>query len=129
MIENGYPVTFQTYGLAEEWAGGPRAWAPAVVPGRRPAGTFAANLDRFKFAPWGTDGGEPKGRLTLTRDGAETDLHSKVSNLEIRQGDVITLQTSGGGGHGDLYTPGRCHRRRRGRRPHPGLTPSAATMG
>ncbi len=110
MIENGYPVTFQTYGLAEGTGGAGHTRGGLGL--RRsfrvdcPAGTFAANLDRFKFAPWGTDGGEPgaKGRLTLTRDGAKTDLHSKVSNLEIRQGDVLTLQTSGGGGHGDPAT-------------------------
>ena len=41
------------------------------------------------------------GRLVLIRDGARTQLHSKVSNLPLRRGDIIRLETSGGGGFGD----------------------------
>jgi N-methylhydantoinase B len=36
----------------------------------------------------------------LIRDGEPTQLHSKVSNLPLRRGDIIRLETSGGGGFG-----------------------------
>ena len=64
---------------------------------------FTANLERFRFSPYGLAGGGPgaAGRLTLLRDGAATPLASKVGNLRLRRGDVIRLETSGGGGFGD----------------------------
>jgi N-methylhydantoinase B len=40
------------------------------------------------------------GRLTLIRDGIETQLRSKIGNLRLKRGDVIRLETSGGGGFG-----------------------------
>jgi N-methylhydantoinase B len=40
----------------------------------------------------------------LIRDGVETALRSKVGNLRLIRGDVIRLETSGGGGFG---SPGR----------------------
>ena len=78
-------------GLVREW----RVDCPAAV--------FTANAERFRFAPYGLAGGGPgaTGRLTLVRDGAETALGSKVGNLRLQQGDVIRLETSGGGGFGD----------------------------
>jgi N-methylhydantoinase B len=64
---------------------------------------FTANLERFRTRPYGLAGGGAgeAGRLTLLRDGQETALASKVGNLRLRRGDVIRLETSGGGGFGD----------------------------
>ena len=78
-------------GLAREW----RIDSPEAV--------FTANLERFKFRPYGHAGGEPgsPGRLYLLRDGERQPLPSKVGNLRLRRGDVIRLETSGGGGFGD----------------------------
>jgi N-methylhydantoinase B len=66
------------------------------------AATFTAQMDRFRFRPYGLDGGEPgaAGRLELVRDGEVQPLHSKISNMPLRKGDVIRLVTSGGGGLG-----------------------------
>ena len=60
-------------------------------------------MDRFRHRPYGLAGGEAgaAGHLYLIRDGERTALHSKVSNLPLRRGDIIRLETSGGGGFGD----------------------------
>jgi N-methylhydantoinase B len=64
---------------------------------------FTASLERFKFRPFGLAGGGPAmpGSLTLIRGGERRALPSKVNNLRLQQGDIIRLETSGGGGFGD----------------------------
>src|SRR5690606_40945343 len=65
--------------------------------------TFTAQIDRFRYRPDGLQGVNPgaAGRLTLIRDGKEIPLHSKVGNKPLQNGDIIRLETSGGGGYGD----------------------------
>ena len=67
-----------------------------------PEAVFTANLERFKHRPYGLAGGEPgtAGRLFLIRDGERQTLPSKIGNVRLRRGDVIRLETSGGGGFG-----------------------------
>jgi N-methylhydantoinase B len=108
MIESELPLSITRYellpgtggqgryrgglGLAREW----RVDCPEVV--------FTANLERFKHQPYGLAGGGPgkAGRLMLIRkDGSCQDLPSKVGNVRLKRGDVIRLETSGGGGFGD----------------------------
>ena len=57
--------------------------------------------ERRRLAPYGLAGGEPgaPGRNTLIRDGASADLPGKVT-LSIQPGDVIHIETPGGGGWG-----------------------------
>jgi N-methylhydantoinase B len=106
MIESGMPITFTEYGLAPGSGGDgrhrgglglTRAWRIDSV-----AATFTGQMDRFRFRPFGLDGGEPgaAGRLELVRDGKAQPLHSKLSNMALRKGDVVRLVTSGGGGLG-----------------------------
>ncbi|MCY4114975.1 MAG: hydantoinase B/oxoprolinase family protein [Chloroflexi bacterium] len=60
--------------------------------------------DHYKFAPLGMLGGEPgvSGRYVLNPDSKdECRLPNKVSNMPMAAGDVISMQTSGGGGYGD----------------------------
>jgi N-methylhydantoinase B len=107
MIESELPLTVREYGLRPDSAGAGRhrgglglirEWridcAEAV---------FTANLERFKFSPYGLAGGASgqTGRLTLLREGRSTPLASKLGNLRLMRGDVIRLETSGGGGFGD----------------------------
>jgi len=109
MIENDYPITFLRYGLAPGSGGdGEHRGGLGLVREFRldaPEGSFAANLDRFKVPPYGLQGGTPgrPGRLVVRRAGSaqEQDLASKVAALDLKAGDVIRLETSGGGGHGD----------------------------
>ena len=107
MIESELPLSIVEYGVLPNTAGAGRfrggmglvrAWRVDC-----PEAVFTANLERFKFRPYGLAGGEPgaSGRLTLLRDGQRQELGSKVGNLRLRRGDVIRLETSGGGGFGD----------------------------
>jgi N-methylhydantoinase B len=61
------------------------------------------NLDRTKFPPWGVQGGrqaEP-GRFTLVshRTGARTSI-GKEKGLALEPGDLLCVETGGGGGYG-----------------------------
>ena len=106
MIESELPLTIVSYaflpgtagegtfrgglGLVREW----RVDCAHAV--------FTANLDRFKFRPYGLAGGDPAspGRLTLLRHGKPEPLPSKIGNVRLQRGDIIRLETSGGGGFG-----------------------------
>lgn len=106
MIESDVPVTYMGYGLVPDSGGAgrhrgglglTRSWR---IDAER--ATFTAQMDRFRFRPFGLDGGGAgaPGRLLLIRDGQERPLPSKVSNMQLQKGDVIRLVTSGGGGLG-----------------------------
>ena len=108
LIENDYPVTFQRYGMVPNSGGTGRTRGGLGLERAfridAPEGTFTCNYDRFRHPPYGLDGGGPGalGQMTLTRAGANdvTELGSKVSGLPVYRGDVLSLKTSGGGGHG-----------------------------
>jgi N-methylhydantoinase B/oxoprolinase/acetone carboxylase alpha subunit len=70
---------------------------------------LTTNLDRFRFPPFGLAGGEPGAlsALYLIRDGERRALPSKITNMMLRKGDIIRLETSGGGGYGDPKTRSR----------------------
>ncbi len=107
MCESIFPIVFTEYafipdsggdgqyrgglGLAREWSLD-EEW-----------GILSGNFERFTHAPYGLHGGKPgsKGRFLHMHDGQITELPSKVSGLELKRGDRIRLETSGGGGWGD----------------------------
>ena len=62
----------------------------------------ARGLERFTFQPWGRDGGLPgaTGNCRLEHDGTVRDL-GKIDVLEVGAGDVIFIETAGGGGIGN----------------------------
>ncbi len=106
MVESELPLTITQYGLlpntggAGKYRGGlglVREWRIDCA-----AAVFTANLERFKFQPYGLSGGGPgaAGRLLHVRDGVEHALPSKIGNLRLKRGDRIRLETSGGGGFG-----------------------------
>ncbi len=107
MIESEVPLTIVEYGLLPGTAGiGCYRGGTGLVRAWRvdcPEAVFTANLERFKFRPYGLAGGEAgaPGRLWLLRDGKREPLPSKVGNLRLRRGDIVRLETSGGGGFGD----------------------------
>ena len=106
MIESELPLTIARYGLlpGSGGAGRYRGGLGLVREWRIDAqeAVFTANAERFRFRPYGLAGGEPgsAGRLLLLRGGEMRSLGSKVNNLRLRRGDVIRLETSGGGGFG-----------------------------
>jgi N-methylhydantoinase B len=106
MIESDTPLTILGYGLLPDSAGAGehrgglglyREWRIDAA-----EAIFTANLERFRSRPYGLAGGRPAaaGHLFLIRDGVRTALRSKVGNLQLRRGDIIRLETSGGGGFG-----------------------------
>lgn len=108
MVEARYPVTFLRYRLLPD-SGGPGARRGGLGLVREwrldaPQGSFSTSFERFRIPPYGLEGGKPGSlsRTTLRRaDGTVEHLRSKVSGLPLWQGDVVTIETSGGGGHGD----------------------------
>ncbi len=64
---------------------------------------FSAQFDRVKFAPPGWNGGGPgaRARIRVVRDGVETDLPGKVLGYRLRTGDLVVIESQGGGGFGD----------------------------
>jgi N-methylhydantoinase B len=107
MVEAKYPVTFMKYGLIPDsgGAGRFRGGLGLVREWRLDAaeGSLSTNFERFRHAPYGIRGGEPGSlsRTTVTHpDGSTLSLRSKVSGIPLRRGDVVTIETSGGGGYG-----------------------------
>jgi N-methylhydantoinase B len=113
MIESDMPLTFLGYGLLTDSGGAGRhrgglgLWREWRVDCE--AAQLSANLDRFKLPPFGLDGGlaASLSTLTLIRAGERQALPSKVTNLMVRQGDIVRLETSGGGGFGAPQTRAR----------------------
>lgn len=106
MIESTYPLRFVQYALRED-SGGQGRFRGGLGLVRefevQTAGTLSANLDRFKFPPYGLAGGKPgmTGELTITdTHGGASSLPSKVPSLKLTPGDRVRLATSGGGGFG-----------------------------
>lgn len=106
MIESEMPLSVVAYGLllGSGGAGRQRGGLGLFREWRvdSPEAVFSANAERFRFRPYGLDGGEPgrEGHMVLIRGNERTELGSKVNNLPLRRGDIIRLETSGGGGYG-----------------------------
>jgi len=69
--------------------------------------TFATHADRQHLPPWGLYGGEPGwcGRFVIVRAATgkpEVLPTGKVSEIELLNGDVISIQTPGAGGWGSV---------------------------
>lgn len=106
MCETLFPITFTEYAF-RQGSGGRGRHAGGMGLSREwrldaDWGTVSGSFERFRHGPYGLAGGEPgaKGRFVLIRDGAEQDLPSKVSNIALKRGDRVRLETSGGGGWG-----------------------------
>jgi len=104
-IEREYPLRVTRYEFASETGGdGAHRGGNGLVRALElTEGTAQASLlaDRHTLPPPGACGGEPGacGRHALLRDGAETALPAKTT-FALRAGDVLVIQTPGGGGFG-----------------------------
>jgi N-methylhydantoinase B len=104
-IEREYPLRVTRYEIAEGTGGAGRyrggdglIRAIELVEGSAHATLLA---DRHTRRPPGAQGGAPGscGHHSLTRDGFERAIGAKVS-FPLEPGDIVTIQTPGGGGYG-----------------------------
>ena len=107
VIERRYPVRIHEFSIrrGSGGAGSYRGGDGIVrqIEFLKPLRVSILSERRGPFAPFGLNGGEPGqlGRNTLQRVGSSEviDLGSKVS-LNVQAGDVLTIETPGGGGFG-----------------------------
>jgi N-methylhydantoinase B/oxoprolinase/acetone carboxylase alpha subunit len=103
-LENYLPLKIRRYGLRKGSGGrGLRRGGEGIVREyefRVPA-ALTIMSERRRFAPYGVQGGGPgaKGKNTLVSAGRSKTLGSKV-NIKLRPGDVLRIETPGGGGFG-----------------------------
>jgi N-methylhydantoinase B len=70
----------------------------------RPEGLVTARgMERLRFAPWGVAGGSAgtNGAVVLNPDTPGERALPKIDVLALEPGDVLSVRTPGGGGHGD----------------------------
>jgi len=106
-VEREYPLRILRYEIAKGTggAGRHRGGYGLIRSIELTEGTAHATLlaDRHRLPPPGAQGGEPGacGRHALKRAGTETPIAAKTS-LPLEPGDVLTIQTPGGGGYGAI---------------------------
>ncbi|MCB1478717.1 MAG: hydantoinase B/oxoprolinase family protein [Rhodobiaceae bacterium] len=63
-------------------------------------------MERFRFAPWGIQGGRPGAlfEVHVTRADGRTETIGKIDVLVLNEGDIVTMLSPGGGGYGDPFT-------------------------
>ncbi|MCY0883439.1 MAG: hydantoinase B/oxoprolinase family protein, partial [Acidianus infernus] len=98
-----YPILFIEYRIREGSGGnGLHKGGDGIIRGFKLLSKAKISIlaDRFKIGPWGLEGGErgKPGRVTI--NGKE--YPSKFTE-EVNEGDVIIVETPGGGGYGKAY--------------------------
>ena len=66
---------------------------------------LGTNLDRTKYPPWGVQGGKEAkpGRFTLVKAGSTAEQSvDKENAYPLQPGDLVCVETGGGGGYGPL---------------------------
>jgi len=105
-MELEYPMRVLRYGLVPD-SGGPGKYRGGLSV-RKDIQTlapilFSSHSDRHRFHPWGLKNGLPgaTGRFVLSPEKPNPQvISSKVSGMLMKKGDVLSVQTAGGGGFG-----------------------------
>ena len=105
-LEIAYPIRVEDYSLRHGSGGqGRHTGGDGLVRAIRFLAAATATLtgERRRRAPYGLAGGQPgtPGHNTLIRDGTTSDLPGKTT-LALQPGDVIRVETPGGGGWGEV---------------------------
>ncbi|WP_017543410.1 hydantoinase B/oxoprolinase family protein [Nocardiopsis prasina] len=109
-VETEIGVEILRYGLrpdsggAGRWRGGSGLELSFRVT-RDDSRLLARGLERLRFRPWGREGGgagAPAELVVASAEGVERRV-GKIDVLALRQGDTVTLRTSGAGGYGDPF--------------------------
>jgi N-methylhydantoinase B len=103
-FEHQYPLRIESYRVRRGSGGkGTHSGGDGIVREFRFLAPAEVTLlsDRRERGPWGLAGGSPgkPGKNTLVRAGKQTSLPAK-SRFEVRAGDVVRIETPGGGGWG-----------------------------
>jgi N-methylhydantoinase B len=106
-IELSYPLLIENYELITDSGGAGQHRGGLGLRKRikylHQSGYLTNRSDATKFGAAGTLGGEegkPAQHFLVHADGAIERLPSKATNLSISAGDVMVLETAGGGGYG-----------------------------
>jgi N-methylhydantoinase B len=103
-LEYAYPVRVRRYGLRQESGGrGQHHGGDGLVREMEflcPAKVTLLS-ERRRTAPYGLQDGQPgqPGRNVLIHNGEDQDLPGKAE-IQVQPGDILSLQTPGGGGWG-----------------------------
>jgi N-methylhydantoinase B len=109
-VEQKYPLRVERTALREN-SGGDGRWRGGLGLSREltllgPEARFSVLSEKNILPPYGVCGGMAgaPNRFFIIRDGLEVEpspLPGKVSGFPVRVGDLVLLQSSGGGGYGD----------------------------
>jgi N-methylhydantoinase B len=109
-VEQLYPVRVEATTLRED-SGGPGRWRGGLgltraVRIQAPSTTLSVLAEKAVLPPFGVCGGEAGAcnRFWVRRDGqaiAPSPLPGKVGGFPLQPGDVLLMESSGGGGFGD----------------------------
>ncbi|MFT4075515.1 MAG: hydantoinase B/oxoprolinase family protein [Asticcacaulis sp.] len=110
VLELRYPVRLRHFGLRRGSGGvGAHHGGDGIVRSVEALEPLTATLvaSRREVAPHGLEGGEPGavGRQYVVKaDGSRIELSGRAQ-CELSAGDIVTIETPGGGGFGSLLTP------------------------
>jgi N-methylhydantoinase B len=112
-VEQKYPIRVERTALRED-SGGDGRWRGGLGLSRElrllaPDARFSALSEKNVLPPYGVCGGAAgaPNRFVVAREGRVVEpsaLPGKISGFPVRAGDVVLLQSSGGGGYGDPLT-------------------------
>lgn len=106
MVEAIFPLRFVRYGFVPDSGGAGRRRGGLGLERSfeflAERGLFNGSFDAFQSRPYGLAGGEPGqgGSLSARRGDVVTPLAAKTIGHELQAGDVLSMITPGGGGHG-----------------------------
>ena len=91
-------------GGAGEWRGGVGQVITVEVL-RDGSSIQVPGADRFRFPPWGVQGGRPglPPRIVFNRGRPDERELGKIEPMPVRKGDTITVMTPGAAGYGDPF--------------------------
>ncbi|PON13949.1 methylhydantoinase [Candidatus Entotheonella serta] len=107
-VEHEFPVEILTYAIHQD-SGGPGKFCGGAgvvrdVQVLAPTVTLGTRMNNLKSPSWGVQGGRSGsvGRIVLNPDTPQArNLAPFGDNIELQQGDILRIMTSGGGGWGN----------------------------
>jgi N-methylhydantoinase B len=109
-LETGYPVRLRTYGILVDSCGAGRYRGGCGIVREydilAEEAVLAVRVDSVKNPPWGIDGGMAGGSgRVLVNPGTNhaRELAPLSDGNVLRHGDVLRIETGGGGGHGHPF--------------------------